>query len=227
MKKITIIIITILTSLNIGISQSTNWQSDQNDQNSVIYYNMGFEFAMIARIGYGHKINAKRPLLLITDLTIPMGDDLIDDLKFRVGGQMQILRKNNIAVTATLFAIARRHQTNLVKQIGFGSESAISLGYYKPKWHIATEFGFDKSIVTHLDHSDVMSDNYPGLRDAWYTDAGGQYYYGIQASRKINTRMKIDLRLGKTDAQGDHTNALLPVYFQIGFEYSLKRNTNR
>jgi len=220
------IIMTILVSINVLNAQTTNWQAFESSNKSTIYYNMGYDFAMTARLGYGHKINAKNPILIITDLTIPMGNDLIDDLKFRIGGQMQILRKNNIGVTATLYAIVRRHQTSLVKQIGFGSETALAIGYYKPKWHVATELGFDKSIITHLKHSDLMSDNYPGIRDAWYTDAGGHFYYGIQASRKINTRMKIDLRLGKTNAQGDHMNALLPVYFQLGIDYHLGRSTN-
>jgi hypothetical protein len=89
-------------------------------------------------------------------------------------------------------------------------------GYYKPTWHAAGEFGFDKSITSHLKHSDIMRTNYPEIRDGWYIPSGGHYYYGIQAGKSLGEYLDLSLRLGATNAQDDDENAVLPYYLQLG-----------
>lgn len=104
----------------------------------------------------------------------------------------------------------------MVRISSFGSEFSVITGYFKPTWHIAAEFGFDKSITSNLKHSDIMKDNYPNIQDGWYIPSGGNYFYGIQASKSIGRSYDISLRLGAINAQGKDENALLPNYAQIG-----------
>jgi hypothetical protein len=45
---------------------------------------------------------------------------------------------------------------------------------------------------------------------------GGNWYYGIQGSKTIGYHFDVNLRMGFTQAQGDHEDSLLPYYLQIG-----------
>lgn len=216
MKTISSIIISLCLAIQISFAQSTNWISTNTTQTNMVFADLGFDFGMTARLGYGKKIKAFIPILLSSDISMPMGKDLLDDYKFRIGGQLQILNKSTFNVTLSSYAIIRRYETSLVRIFGFGSEFSIAAGVYKSNWHLATEIGFDKSALTHLKHSDSFADNYPDVSDAWFLNAGGQFYYGIQTSRSINDKLKLNLRLGATNAEADHDNALLPVYFQFG-----------
>ena len=55
----------------------------------------------------------------------------------------------------------------------FGSDLSSTIGYYKPKWFVATEVGFDKAIVTHFKHSDLFKEHFPDVKDGWYEPATG------------------------------------------------------
>ena len=221
MKNTILIILSILFSSNFAFSQSINWQSIQENQKNIAYLNLGYDFGVTTQLGYGYQLNASKPILLTTDLSMPMGSDFMDDFKFRIGGQMEVFEKNNFSLSAKLLFSAKRHETNLVRQFGLGSELSLTAGYYKSKWHVAAEMGFDNFIATHLKHSDDIVSNYSEIQNGWFGNSGGQFFYGIQGSKTVGKRMEINLRLGAINAQGNHENALLPVYFQLGLVYKL------
>ena len=59
-------------------------------------------------------------------------------------------------------------------------------------------------------------ENYPNIKDGWYLPSGGNFFYGIQASKTIKKTFDISARLGGTNAQSDNENAILPYYAQLG-----------
>jgi len=71
----------------------------------------------------------------------------------------------------------------------FGAETSASVGYYKPKWHVEATLGFDKSITTHLKHSEEMKANYSSIVDGWFLPSGGNWFYGIQADSLLGLRV--------------------------------------
>jgi len=219
MKNTALILLTILFSFNFANSQNINWQSFQEDQKNLAYLNLGYDFGLTTQLGYGYKLKAFKPILLTTDLSVPMGNDFLDDFKFRIGGQMEVFEKNNFSVSTKILATTRRHETNLVRQVGIGTEISLTAGYYKPKWHMAFEIGFDKFLATHLQQGEIMKSNFPEIQDGWFSNSGGQFFYGLQGSKTLGKRMEINFRLGTTNAQGNHENALLPYYFQLGLMY--------
>ncbi len=129
---------------------------------------------------------------------------------------MQVVEVGGFSATVRILANLRRYQATLVRIVSFGSDFALLAGYYKPTWHAAGEFGFDKSITSYLKHSDVMKANFPGIRDGWYIPTGGHYYYGIQAGKTIGESFDLSLRLGATNAQDNDDNEFLPYYLQLG-----------
>lgn len=215
MKKI-ITVLMLVISVNYSSAQNINWQSINKDQKSITYLNFGYNFGMITQIGYGYKSDAFRPIVLTADYSFPMGENLFDDFKIRLGGQISIFEKRNFILSAKIYGIFRRHQTSLVRMASFGSELSAIAGYYKPTWYIAGEFGFDKSIITHLKHSNIMLDNSPLITDGWFISSGGNFFYGVQGSKTLGKSLEISLRVGATNAQFKDENSLLPFYALLG-----------
>lgn len=221
-----IIIIIAFMSVSTTYAQNINWSSINEDQAPLTYLNFGYDFGLTSQIGYGHKLDLNRPVLLTADYSFPMGKNLVDDFKVRLGGQISIYEKNNFHLSAKVYGVFRQHQTNLVSMSNFGSEISAIIGYYKPSWHIAGEFGFDKAIVTQLKHSDELQENHSSIQDAWYTGSGGHFYYGIQGSKTIGRNFDLSLRIGLTDAQFNDENAVLPYYTQFGLIYKFPKGNN-
>jgi len=203
-------------SLSYSNAQNINFSTNHQDQKSIAYLNFGYDFGMSTQVGYGKKIDLVKPILWTMDYSFPAGKNLVDDFKVRLGGQYSFYQSNNFIFSAKVYGVFRRHQTKLVRMTSFGSEMSLVVGYYKSSWHLASEFGFDKSIATHLKHSEIMRENSPFIKDGWFIPSGGHFYYGIQSSKTIGKKFEISLRVGVTNAQFKDENALLPAYAQLG-----------
>ncbi len=215
MKNIIITLITIF-SIHTLSAQTINWKSSTEDQTNLVFLSLGYDFALTTQFGYGLQLNTSKPIILTADYSFPMGNKIVDDFKIRLGGQILLLEKDSWLATAKVYGIFRRHQTKLVKMASFGSEFSAQFGYYKPKWSVSAEIGFDKSIVTHLKHSDILRDNYQEIQDGWFIPSGGHFFYGMQGSKTLGSSWELYLSLGATNAQSDDENALLPFYGRLG-----------
>jgi len=217
MKRLITILIIVMALAEIIKAQNINWKSLREDQRNIIQLNFGYDFGTVAQISYNHSFELFKPILLGLDFSIPMGRDVFDDFKISYGGQMEVLEYGDFLLTIKVISNFRRYQTELVRIVSFGSDFAAVVGYYMLTWHVAGEFGFDKSINSYLKHSDVMKSIYPDIKDGWYIPSGGHFYYGIQASKTLNDLIEVALRFGATRAQKNDEEAVLPAYFQLGF----------
>ena len=198
--------------------QTVNWES-LGEKNSIVYLNTGYDFGLTSQIGFGYSLASQKPIMISTDLSIPMGETLFDDFIYRLGGQMLVLEKNALQFITKFNGELKRHQTNLVKMTNLGMELSTSFGYYKPRWHLAAEIGYDFLALTQLTHAEILGENYSGITDGWYSATGGNFFYGFQGSKTIGESLELNLRLGSTKAQFDHMNPLLPYYAQLGLVY--------
>jgi hypothetical protein len=145
-----------------------------------------------------------------------MGSELFDDFKVRLGGQIEIVEIGGFSATLKIASVFRRYETMLVRVASFGADLGAVAGYYRPSWFVAGEGGFDKSVTSHLKHSDIMRAYFPAIKDGWYLPSGGHWYYGVQAGKTLGETFDLTLRLGATHAQFSDEDALLPYYVQIG-----------
>jgi len=206
----------MLISVGVAKSQSINWSATDTSSNHLVYLNFGYEYGVVTQIGYAHKLKKEWPLLAQIDFSRPMGGDIFDDFKIRSGFQLKAYSYNNFSIITRLYANYRAHQSTFVGMKSWGSEASAALGYYSSKWIVELEVGFDKAIITQLDHSDAYKENYGTVLDSWYIPAGGNWFYGIKTGRTFGKDLTVSLELGRTNAQGSHTNALIPLYLKIG-----------
>lgn len=216
MKKLVAMMILMMAGVEVGHSQDINWRSLRENQPNIIRFNIGYDYGATAQVGYSRSFSFVRPVLLGLDYSFPMGNVLLDDFKVRLGGQVEIVEIGGFSASVKILSNFRRFQNALVRILSFGSDFAAVAGYYKPTWYAAGEFGFDKSIVSHLKNSDLMKADFPAIRDGWYIPTGGHFYYGVLAGKTIGETFDISLRLGATKAQFNDEDAVLPYYAQLG-----------
>ena len=215
--KTLITTIIILFAIVQGLrAQQVNWANAEKESKNNIHFNLGYDYGLTSEIGYSRYLNSSLPILLSTNFSMPMGENIADDFKYEIGGQIRFLNYGNFATSARVMANFKRYSTEMVRIANFGTEFSLLAGYYKPGWYVAGEFGIDKSIISNLKHKEVMKNNFPGINDGWYLPCGGNIFYGIQAGKSLKRNMELSLRFGILNAEKDHENALLPIYSQFG-----------
>ena len=217
MEKILAVVLLAMAVARSSDAQNVNWRSLEEGQHNGIQVDIGFDYGATTQVGYSRHFHWFRPVVVGVEYSFPMGRDLLDDFKVRLGGQVEVLQIDEFSTTVRIQPVFRRYQNQLVRILSFGSDVALVTGYYKPSWYGAVEAGFDKSIVSHLKHSGIMRDNFPMIRDGWYIPSGGHYYYGIQAGKSLGDAFELSLRLGMTNAQHNDEDAIVPYYGQLGF----------
>ncbi len=218
-------IIILVAFLNLmawqSFSQSVNWASLKSDNKHIVHVTTGFGYGLVYGMGYSHKLKTKMPILLDASYSFPSGGKLFDDFKTKIGGQARLYSIRNFLFSASIHGIYRRYENTLVSMQNFGSEMTGVIGYYKPKWFVAGEVGFDKAIVTNFKHSQSFKDNYPQVVDGWYIPTGGNFYYDLQTGISFNQH-DIYLKVGMIISQDFKTTPLIPWYGQIGYNYKFK-----
>ena len=201
--------------------QAFNW-STSKEQKHIINLNLSSEYAVNYGVSYHFKLRSKLPIILNAEYSFPSGENITDDFKTKMGGQIDWVQLGNFHFISKIHGVFRRYQNDNARLLNFGSDLSGTIGYYRSKWFIAGEIGFDKAIVTHFKHSDFFKSNYPGVKDGWYEPAtGGNFYFGIQAgiSRK---KFDVYLKAGKLVEQDFKTLPMLPIYGQLGVNFKFR-----
>ncbi len=208
----------LMAVVEIGHSQEINWRSLREDQRNIIQINVGYDYGVTAQVSYGRSFTILRPVVLGFDYSFPMGRNVLDDFKVRLGGRVEIVQVGGFSATIKILSNFRRYENALVRIVSFGSDFGLVTGYFCSTWYAAGEFGFDKSVVSHLRHSDVMRSNFPEIRNGWVIPTGGNYYYGFQGGKSLGENLDLALRLGFTRAQDHDEDAVIPYYAQLGLD---------
>ncbi len=207
-------------SLNL-FSQNINWKSLSKEQKHLVNISIGLDYSTTLAFGYGYQLNTKLPIVLNTELSLPFGNKPFDDLKTKLGGQVEVLSIGDFSTTAKVYGVFRRYGSENARFLNFGSEFTAVSGYYKPTWHIAGEFGFDKAIVTNVKHGDRMKEYNPSIKDGWYIPTGGNFFYGIQSSYSFGNN-DLNLNVGRNIEQDFKTNNFVPYYLKLGYVRKFK-----
>lgn len=221
MKPIKLILALIFLIIYSSSAQTLNWASLQKKQKHLANVNVGLEYGVSAGIAYGYQLKTALPIVLGLEYTMPSGKNIGDDFKTKLGGQIRWFKLSDFNFNTRIQGVFRRFESNYVTLTNFGADVSGTLGYYKPRWFVAGEVGFDKAIVTHFKHSDLMNDNFVA-KNGWYMPAtGGNFYYGLQTGFSWKSH-DVTLKIGKVVNQDFRTEPLLPLYAQVGYTLKMK-----
>jgi hypothetical protein len=216
-KIVFVIAYAFLGGKNVAEAQNINWSNLRPEQRNIINVNAGYDYAFAYGVGYGYHMKSRIPVVLNIEYSQPVGENIFDDFKTKIGGQVRVYQINNLQFVAKVQGLVRRYETDYVRMFNFGSDMSAIIGHYKPKWFLAGEVGFDKAIVTNFTHSDLFKEDFPGVKDGWYEPAtGGNFYYGLQTGFSLKNS-DVTLKAGKVVQQDFKTNPTVPFYIQVGY----------
>ena len=216
-KIFVLALVAVLSNKSVGLSQNLNWARLKPEQRHILNVNAGYDYAFTYGVGYGYQLKTKFPIVLNVEHSQPAGEDIFDDFKTKIGGQIRLYQINNFHFTAKIHGVFRRYENDYVRLVNFGSDMSAIIGYYKSKWFVAGEFGFDKAIVTNFKHSDLFREDFPQVKDGWYEPAtGGNFYFGVQTGLSF-AKSDITLKVGKVIQQDFKTDNTIPLYLQVGY----------
>lgn len=222
--KTILLLITFLISLftsNLLHAQNINWENLKSEERHILNVNSGWEYSFIYGVSYGYHLKTQMPIILESSFYLASGEVIFDDFKTKIGGQINIYQIESFRFNAAIHAIYRHYANPLVTLQNFGADASATIGYYKPKWFVAGEFGFDQAIVTHFRHTDIYKEVYPDVKNGWFEPTtGGNFNFGIQTGYSFS-RSDLTLRAGKVITEDFKTEPLIPFYLQIGYSYKL------
>lgn len=201
-------------------AQVLNWQNLSREQRHIIHVNAGMEYALIYGAGYNFHPATRRPLLLGLDISLPVGNRAFDDLKVRTGIQLELYKMNKLRLSGQIKGIYRRYENPIVQLDNFGSETGLTLGYYRRRWFVAADGNFDKAIVTHFKHSAAAREDFPGITNGWFVPTAGNFLYGLQAGFSLK-HTDITLKAGKIVSQDFRHAPMIPYYAQLGCSWKI------
>lgn len=215
----TCIIFLIATWLAASVdAQTINWANLQEQNKHIVNAHVAVEHGLIYGAGYGYQFkNRLFPTVIAIDYSFPSGNNIFDDFKVKVGGQIRWVEFHDFQFSTRIQGVFRRYENDFVRLVNFGSDLSGVFGYYRSKWFVASEVGFDKAIVTHFKHSDLFKEQYAGVIDGWYEPAtAGNFYYGLQAGYSFK-KGDFYLKAGNILAQDFKTKPMLPSYIELGY----------
>jgi hypothetical protein len=211
-----VIIILLATGVHSLNAQTLNWNNLKKNQKQIANIHFGAEHGLVYGVAYGYHIKAAKSIVLNAEYSFPAGNQLTDDFKTKLGGQVNWYQTKNFYFTSQLQSVFRRFENSYAKLLNFGANVSTTGGYYKKHWFAAGEIGFDKAIVTHFKHSASYKANFPGVKDGWYEPStGGNFYYGIHGGYSFK-QADLYLRAGKLVQQDFKTPPTIPVYAELG-----------
>lgn len=214
----TVLIFFLLLTASFAGAQTVNW-AGQTASNSkhLVHLNTGLNYGLIFGAGYAYRVSdGMFPILLQADYSFPSGEKVLDDFKTRIGGQIRLYQAGDFHFSAEVLGVFRRYENDFARLLNFGADMSGIVGYYRQRWFVAGEFGFDKAIITHFKHTQAYRENFPQVQDGWYEPAtGGNFHYGLQTGISFG-KNNITLKAGRLITQDFSTTPLFPFYAQVG-----------
>ncbi len=184
-----------------------------------LHVNLAWDYGLVYELGYSYQLKSTLPLRLHASYSFPSGGTIFDDIKTRIGAQARLWKSGNIQAHLGLYGLYRQFENPLATLRNFGSEVNARIGYFRPRWFVGGEIGFDKAIVTQFKHKAIFRDNiYSAVKDGWYqASSGGNLYYGLQGGFSFR-RSSLALSIGQVRTEALKTTPLVPLYFQVGYQ---------
>ncbi len=219
----------VLKGITAGVLLSAFWARDAAAQWNVarfgeepnrVYTAFGLDPAFVTTLGYGRAVSVKGHAFQVTgDFGVVTARLDARDFRLRLGVQTYLARRGSLYLTGSAAAITRGTENVIYRGLDFGADVTGTLGVYRRRWFAAGEFGKDKAVITHVEHTDWYRQNYyPDAKDGWYLDAGGTFHFGLVAGLTLG-RAELHGRCGFLRTE-DFNDMNPPLYANVGLGFA-------
>jgi hypothetical protein len=223
MKKLikqTLIVLILFLANYATNAQVYNWAKlDSFNHVGRIY--TGLENGVIYGLHYGKIINAKKTILIpFVDLSLPLGDRLIDDYKVKLGTSLKLLQTKKWILSGGVSILNQSYQNPFAKMQNVGLETALQFGLYKQKWFLNLSISNDYLFATYIKHSEAYKKSYDGAISGWYQNTANNIFLGLNLGYSFK-KLDITLSPGIIKTDGFKSSPTLPFYGKLGINYKI------
>jgi hypothetical protein len=198
-------------------AQEINWRSLSSETRHVGAINFGGDYGSYFGGAYGYVLKrGESSIIFGHELTLPFGDDAVDDFKMKTSVQGEIWHSETLSFAIKSGLIFRGYESEMARMYNLGADVTLTFGYLKPRWGIEALANYDRSMATHIENK-LLKEYYPEIKDGWYDSSGGNYKFGIRGNRSFGGTV-VFLNLGKAFGQDFEDDPTLPFYFDLSFQ---------
>lgn len=181
------------------------------------------EAGMLFSVGYQRSFHVeplRKNIGVFANATIPSGDELLNDLRIKLGAQTFLLPENGYTISAGIALTGIHSNNDLISATGFGLDLILTAGYYGSAWFAAAEAGMDRTFISSITFTDYYREYfYEGARDGWYDNTAGNLRLGARGGIRTG-RTELALRTGLQTTLALN-NRVLPFYAGLSAGYRL------
>lgn len=218
MKSLLFYVLFIITLIPFsGFAQEVNWRSLSSESRHLGGMNVGGDYGSYYGFSYGYLLqDDASPIILGYELTLPFGDEVVDDFKMKTSMQGEIWHSEALSFAVKSGLIVRGYESEMARMYNVGADITFTFGYLKPRWGIEALANYDRSMATYIDNK-LLKEYYPEIKDGWYDSSGGNYKFGIRANRSLGSTI-VFLNFGKAFGQDFEDDPTLPFYFDLSLQ---------
>lgn len=200
-----------------GVAQEVNWRSLSPQTRHLGSINVGGDYGSYFGGSYGYLWKRGTSSIIVGhELTLPFGDELVDDFKMKTSLQGELWRSETLSFAIKSGFIVRGYESEMARMYNLGADITLSFGRVKPRWGIEAIANYDRSMATHIKNK-LLKEYYPEIKDGWYDSSGGNFKFGIRANRSLGSTI-VFLNVGKATGQDFEDDPTLPFYFDLAFQ---------
>lgn len=224
MKKTIIIIIFILIS-------AMGFQLKAQDRSGVLEANeqsvglaTGIDYSIMPlQMSYkrGFNIaNYKFPFAAGVDVTIPIYNFDLNDIRIKLTTEMTFIRKRNFEIRGGIDPVFVNLKMETETMSSLGLDFHFFTGFTSTKWNTGIEFQYNRMFSTYIKHTDIYRDNvYEDAVDGWYKNTAANIRIGALINYRIK-KFDINLRAGVSKTGQFNDYLFVPsMYGAIGVNF--------
>jgi hypothetical protein len=211
-----VILMLSLIAYNQSKGQDVNFRALDNATHLVSLHG-AVDYGSSYGIGYGYVWHYKsRPVVIGTEFSQPFGNEMLDDWKWKTSVQAELWRKDHFSVVLKPAFVWKHYESRMLTAQNFGADFGLHMGLIKPKWGIVAIADYEKYITSRLKHH-LLKEYYPGIKDGWYDQSGGNFKFGARFQKSFGT-WNTFVTVGKHFGADFKDNPTLPFFAEISIQ---------
>jgi len=188
------------------------------------YFNFGLDPAVLTTFGYARGFEAafiNRHVTASAELSLPVSKLDLNDYRLKIGARASVINYNSWDFSIPIHLILRGTQNWMHTATNFGADITALFGYYRDRWFVNLEFGYDSAFMTKITATDRYKKYYyHDFKDGWYGNTGHFFTRGLATGFRWR-RTEIVLRAGQPIIHwsAESSELLPPFYGILGVNY--------
>jgi len=117
------------------------------------YFNFGLDPAVLTTFGYARGFEAafiNRHVTASAELSLPVSKLDLNDYRLKIGARASVINYNSWDFSIPIHLILRGTQNWMHTATNFGADITALFGYYRDRWFVNLEFGYDSAFMTKI-----------------------------------------------------------------------------